>query len=108
MAETRAVSGLVLARLDTGRSPSSVGSFLFSPVRPCFPSPEIRATGLISLFPLFFLPPINNVVPPFTYTFPPSLPPTVNISFPLCVCVWADCQFLDCLVEVIVFAWIIW
>lgn len=43
-------------------APSSVGSFLFSPVRPRFPPPEIRSfpscqrpTDFISLFPLFFL-----------------------------------------------------
>lgn len=97
MAETRAVSGLVLARLDTGRSPSSVGSFLFSPVRPCFPPPEIRATSLISLFPLFFFPPINNVVPPSPT--PSPLPfPRRSASHFLCVFVcWRIVSFgLSC------------
>jgi hypothetical protein len=34
--------------------------------------------------------------PPFPYPLSPSLPPTVSILFPLCVCVLVDCQFWDC------------
>lgn len=103
------------AKLRKGKStvaPSSVSSFLFSPVRPRFPAPE-RVDSFpscqrpTSTFPLLssLLPfhPINNVVPP-SPTLPPFLPSTVSISFPLCVCVLVDCQFLDCLVNVIVFA----